>query len=369
MLYVICGLVFFLLASKIACILLKRNLFSMETIVCEVCGAMIIMATFAIIITVDYKSQTEDKEVWSGYITTAEHREEWDEWHEGYYETEYYTDSNGESQSRQVWHDGYWEHHNAINYIKTSDDGTKYVTKTPDGKRFSDSFVNSTKELEEYYPVGSPTASIHKYENKVQCSYSMYKHSSIDLKEYKLPEYPMESNNFKVCRLVGEFDNFDKCNNALDSKNSELNNTNNPNNYNETKSYKQVNIIIVNLGDVSSDYGFALQDYWENGNKNDFVVAFGSKDNNITWCYPFSWSEREDLKNEVRNYLEGASLDGFDNTIEKIGDSVEDKFERKQFSDFGYIQTPIKEISKILMIIIVVISTVVDIYVINKYGY
>jgi len=54
-------------------------------------------------------------------------------------------------------------------------------------------------------------------------------------------------------------------------------------------SWKQVNLIFVNVGaDKPIEYGYALQDYWEGGNKNDFIVSFSmNSDGKLNWVYPF----------------------------------------------------------------------------------
>ncbi len=73
-----------------------------------------------------------------------------------------------------------------------------------------------------------------------------------------------------------------------------------------------------------------MQDYWEGGNKNDFVVCFGSKNNKVTWCYPFSWADSqksERLKINVRNYMKEVNLnDDFTKSIEDIGVMVKKGF-------------------------------------------
>lgn len=307
------------------------------------------------IVAIDYSSQTNCNEIWSGKIISIEHKEEWDEW----------IPEEGHTDDKGVYHvdeEAHWEHHNAKNYITTSDNGNISVNQSLDGKHFSDSFVNSNKELAKYYPIGMPTASIHVYENKVQASYSIYKNREINLKDYegKLPNYPNKNNNrYSIDRFIGNIHNKDKVLNEIDNLNSNLNNFNNPNNKNKQKSYKQVNVIFVNMGDVPEDYGFALQDYWKNGNKNDFIICFGSKNNKIIWCNVFSWSEVEILKLEVRDYiLDQANLNDFIPTIKDTGKIIEDKFIRKQFKDFSYLNIETTNFSKGLIIFLTIVGSI-----------
>lgn len=317
---------------------------------------MFLLASFLITIIVtgiDFSIQTSDEEVWSGRIISVDHKEEWDE-----VVTETYADDEGKEHTKT-----HIEHHNAENSIKTSDNGFTYVNKSLDGAtRFDDRYPNTTQELEKFYPIGTPTSSVHTYKNKVQASYSIYKHKDINLEEYKdLPKYPTEmKNDIQIDRFIGNIKNKDRVIKCLDETNSELNSKQNN---------KQVNLIFVNLGNKPQDYGFALQDYWEGGNKNDFMVCFGSKNNNVTWCYPFSWADSqksERLKINVRNYMKKVNLnDDFNKNIEDIGDMVKKDFERKEFADFNYIDI---EVSKVAYVFIIILNVVAGYVILKEYS-
>ena len=332
-------------------------------------GFITICIGYAIVIGVDYLSKTTAVEVWSGKITKVEHKEERDEWHPP--ETKTYTeiDSKGETVTKTKTVPGYWEHHDAENYITTTDQGEISVDKTPDGKRLTDSFVNSTKELEKYYPIGQGTASTHTYTNKVKSSYSIFKHKYINLDDYPgLPEYPTEKTSYySINRLLGNFKNKAVKSKYLDTINANLNDTNNKNNKEKTKSYKQVNLILVNFGNKDENYGYALQDYWENGNKNDFVITFGTdKKGKPTWCYAFSWSDVEILKTDVREVIMSVNNINkeYNKTLDNISDLIEEKYKRREFAEFDYIQVEIGMLSKILLIIILIIAIVISMVVV-----
>ncbi|BAO04729.1 uncharacterized protein CBO05P1_010 [Clostridium botulinum B str. Osaka05] len=317
---------------------------------------MFLLASFLITIIVtgvDFSIQTSDEEVWSGRIVSVNHEEEWDE-----VVTETYKDDDGKEHIET-----HIEHHNAKNSIRTSDKGNITVNKSLDEKtRFDDSYPNTTQELEKFYPIGMPTSSVHTYENKVQASYSIYKHKDINLKEYKdLPKYPTEmKNDIQIDRFIGNIKNKDKIIKSLNEVNSDLNSKENN---------KQVNLIFINLGNKPQDYGFALQDYWEGGNKNDFVICFGSKNNKVIWCYPFSWADSqksERLKINVRNYMKKVNLnDDFNKNIEDIGAMVKKDFERKEFADFNYIDI---EISKVAIIFIILLNIIAGYIILKEYN-
>ncbi len=224
---------------------------------------------------------------------------------------------------------------NARNYVETSDWGKLEVCRSVDGKtKFNNSFPNTNKQLEKFYPINASTASVHAYKNKVRSSYSIYKHKNIKLKEYKnLPKYPVLREKYiEIDRFLGEINNKDKVLKKLADVNSDLN---------SKEKNKQVNLMFINLKDKPENYGFALQDYWKGGNKNDFIVCFGSNNNKINWVYPFSWADSqksEKLKIDVRDYMLKIDLnDDFTKVIDDIGKMIEENFERKQFADFSYL--------------------------------
>ena len=113
------------------------------------------------------------------------------------------------------------------------------------------------------------------------------------------------------------------------------------------------------MGNVPIEYAYAQQDYFENGNKNDFIITFGTDDkNNITWCYPFSWSEVERLKIDVRDYfLDLGKLDNnFYKKIPDIAKMIEDQYVRKQFADFSYLTVEISKVGKGFMYFLLIIG-------------
>ena len=125
-------------------------------------------------------------------------------------------------------------------------------------------------------------------------------------------------------------------------------------------------MIFVNMGDVTQDYGYALENYWKGGNKNDFIVAFGSKNNEVTWCKIITWSESAGLKRDVSYFMQNeCDLKDFKSTITKVADMAEKQFVRKQFSDFNYIQIYISNKSKILIILISMIICIISLIATN----
>lgn len=311
-----------------------------------------------LVIAIDFNNQTSDVEVWSGFVEDWKHVEEWDEWHPPV--TSCSTDSNGKQTCTTT--PGYWEHHYAENHLKTSDKGWFSIQYSPDGKKMDDKWPNKTAELEEMFPPGTPTASRHKYVNKVQASYSIYRNKEIDLADFpNLPDYPNTvRDQLYIDRIVGSVPKQAKANLLLSKINSELNvMVPDPENPGKKKSYKQVNLIFVNVGaDKPEEVGFALQDHWEGGNKNDFIVAFSmDKGGNVVWAYPFSWSESELLKIEVKQLMEKQeAIKDFSPVVQEVADLVEAKFERKEFADFNYLQIDVSVGAHIMIWVLSVLT-------------
>lgn len=324
-----------------------------------------------VISKIDESSQTSCTEIWSGEIVSVDHDEEWDEWHEPVYEDKQIKNSDGKvtGTKRVKVKDGYWEHHKASNYIKTSDGGSFYVNVSYDGKtKFNDKFPNTNDELATLWPIGTPTASVHTYENRVQASYSIYNYPNVDIDDYPgIPEYPLEiKNKIEIDRFIGDIPNKENVIKQLNIENSRLNVTVVDEETGKKKSYKEVNMIFVNLGNVPQDYGQTLENYWNGGNKNDFIIAFGSDNGNITWCYPFSWSESEMLKIEVRDYMLNLdSMDDFVSVVKDVSSMVEEGFERKEFSDFEYLDIPLRTMAKVFIWIFTVIAIIASVYIIE----
>ena len=316
-------------------------------------GLLLIVVGYSVVLAVDYSIRTSDTEIWSGQITNVYHKEEWDEWIPPRTET-YTTTSNGRTVTRTRIIPGRWVHHYAKNSITTTDNGTISVDITPTGERLTDDYVNSTEELALHFPIGSPTASFHQYTNKIKASNSVFKRKEIDIEDYPdLPEYPSSINKYQsVNRLIGINDVLKS--RYLDKINANLNNTNNPNNKEQIKGYKQVNLILVDFKDKDSNYGYALQNYWQNGAKNDVVVCFGTNNNKPTWSYVFSWSQAETMKTNIEELI--MSTDNinkeYNNTLDDISKLIEEKYERREFEEFDYIQIEVSFFAKIILILL-----------------
>ncbi|CAM5192085.1 MULTISPECIES: hypothetical protein [Bacillus] len=328
---------------------------------------VIVGLLFVLTFVMDFMIQTTDEEIWSGKVVDWEHKEEWDEWIPPH--TSCHKTKNGESCTTTP---GYWKHHDAENKIKTTDNGWISVNKLPSGEIMDDRYPNTTEELKKYWKPGAPTASVHYYTNKVKASYSIFKHKDIDLDDYpEIPSYPNKvDKNLDIDRIVGAVPNKEKASRKLSEVNTYLNEQiPDPKNKEKTISRKQVNIVFVNLGDVPDmNYGFALQDKWQNGHKNDYIISLSmKKDGTVNWVYPFTWSEVDELNLEVEDYiLNQKKINDFTTVVEGVGKLVDEKFERKQFKDFNYLHVDLSEAAKIILWCISLLGLIGNLFWKNK---
>lgn len=332
--YFIAGLI---IVGLYAIISFIRELLSERELIVPLASSIIVLIFTVSLLGVDYHIQTQDTEIWSGTIIDVEHQEEYSEWVPE-------VCSTNSSTGVKSCTGGYWKHHDATDKIKTSDEGWISVDRSLDGSvKFTNKYPNNDQELLEYYPLGTPTASVHSYVNKLKASYSIFKHSEVNENNHSLPDYPSRIYSYvKIDRILGDVPNREAANDYLSAVNSELNTfIDDPERPGKKRSWKQVNIIFVNLGeDAPLESGLALQNKWRNGAKNDLIVSFSlDSSNKFNWVHVFSWTEVEILKLEIRDKLmKYGQVNDFIDIIDIVKDKTIDKFERKEFADFNYIQ-------------------------------
>lgn len=277
----------------------------------------------------DYDDQYYDQEVWSGIVVDWEHKPEWEE-------------KIPETCFDGVCTGGDTQYHPPENYIKTTDGGWIAVTQSPDGKHnFNEEWPNKTEQLEQYWPLGTYSASLHDYESNREAIYATIRNTEINEEDYtNLPEYPNQvTNKINIDRIVGHVPNKEEALHSLTKVNSEWSEyAPDPQDSKLIKpGENQANLVFVNLGpDLTEDYGLALQNAWKNGKKNDFIVSFSmNEDGKLNWVYPFSWSEVETLKSAVQaEMMAMGTIRDFVPVVEQVSQLVADQYVQKDLSDF-----------------------------------
>ena len=311
-------------------------------------------------------NQVVDTEYWNSYGVTAIYEEEWSErWTE--LETYTTTDSKGNMQvhtrmvTRRRNHPEQWTlTDNINNRFNISKKYFESLCKLWDNRTFKDmrreqsTSHTITKDGNAYVTVYDgvtfdsliPLCVEHTYENRVQCSKSVFNFETVSQEtkqQYGLFEYPKE-NVFGYTPILG-------CTNkeSIDILRK----------YNALNGAKhQIHMMLVVFKDQPLETGLFQESYWKGGNKNEFIVCVGLKDNDIKWTRVISWTENETLK--VKTAREIKEMKTFDvmTVVNYMGTNIPSSFVRKEFKDFSYISVQPSTTAIILTYILTLLVTI-----------
>lgn len=285
-----------------------------------------------------FYSQTSDTEYWTGWVTHCEFHEQWtEEWDETVIET----DDKGRTHTRTVHH---VEHHPPqwyayINYnTYTKIDRTVYKqfkgswgnekvekpfrfrqTSWGDGRVFTTKWNNKTETMVIFTEPRT-------YVNKIQCSASVFNYRKISSQEASqlgLFDYPDTRSKFYVPSILGI--SHPEANRKLCVHNALLG------------SHRQVRMWVLVYDNTDVQIALDQESYWCGGNKNDFVLCIGVKNNEVQWAYPFSWCEDEKLKVDVKQYVQDQKELDLNKIVDYMSEQISGRFCRKQFTDFDYL--------------------------------
>ena len=283
---------------------------------------------------------TNATEYWGNYFVKAEHYEPWNELVHYTVQVACGTDKKGHTRYRT-------EHRTRIDYHPASWVGElnsgsdvgiseeQYVQMK--SKWTNEEFVNMHRKYhsingnkyESNFKEGEenifPYFSTHWYVNKVKASKSVFKFKEVDKADFGLFDYPEVSGNY-VPTILGDIKDKEKANKVLDNLNAK---------YGQDK---KVRVWLLFFKNKPLQAGLDQENYWMGGNKNEFVVCIGLNNNEeVEWCYPFSWSEKELLKVQIRDCA--INMKPFDVFVFAwtLRDKVIRDFEKKSFKDFDYL--------------------------------
>jgi hypothetical protein len=335
-------------------------------------------------------TQVTDTEYHNGYITEVWYYEDWSEWIEETCSREYAcgqdctTDSQGKTTcttrycteyydcSYEKYHDEYWMVKNNLGetWMISSTEYERLVKKFnnrsfvemhrdyydgDDGDAYVTYFQSEPDKLEH-------TATIHSYENRVQASNSVFKYENISdqmADSLKLFDYPsIKYNNYSQKHLLGIHN--PKLEQKLDYLNGMLGKK------------KQVKVFFLVFKNKPENYAQLQDAYWKGGNKNEFnIVISVDKNGTLQWSHVMTWSESQELKIEVRNYLQtkrGKKVNYLE-FIDYLYDEVDHKFVRKQFKDFSYLEVEMTDFQmKALWWTVFIVTLLISFYmVVNEF--
>ena len=293
----------------------------------------IIISKFASVHT-----QTRDIEFWNNYGTTAIYYEYWDEWIEKQCCSSYDTSGNCESWydcSYCEEHPAYWEIYDNIgkthNYTKQQFENTAVIWSNRTFKEMGRDYyqVDGDAYVTKYdgqFDHTIPICTQHTYENRIQCSKSVFNFDEVDTSEirtYGLFKYPNYSRKFYYNPILGST-------NQLASKRLSWHNA-------LMGSKKQAHMMIIVFNNQPIQAAMKQEQMWKKGNKNEVILCIGRKGKETKWAYVISWTDVEILK--VRLARKAKEMEyNLVNIVDMMAKEINKDFVRKQFADFSYIR-------------------------------
>lgn len=172
------------------------------------------------------------------------------------------------------------------------------------------------------------------YKNKIKKSNSIFKFRKISKKEAEklgLFKYPKLVNHDAPCIMtqsvdvtLAQQDKFRRFNGAF-----------------APRRQMRLYVLIFNADKTTAAFAQFQREYWQGGNKNEFVVCLGvNGEKSVEWAHTFSWADVQQLEAETTQwFLRNPQLD-----LDAFYDWLRmhyHQWERKKFSDFKYISVPL----------------------------
>jgi len=352
------GLIIPLIATIVLIVFFKKQTAVLEIIGLWVASLFIIFLAKFFVDTFD----ANETEYWGEYAIRVEYYEEWDEWiiQTCTREVPCGTDSKGNTRyctetydcSHRDYHSPYWQ---AITNLGNSYSITQKKYNEFMGLWNNRKFIDMDRH---YYTIDGnkyesywdnkdynilPIITTHSYKNKVVHSSSIYEFPEVDTSAYHLFEYP-EVEDYNCNSILSEVKNKDIkwADKLLTYYNAKYG------------SSKQVRMWLLIYKNKPFQYGTYQENYWKGGNKNEVVLCMGiDKDLSVQWAKVFSWTERENLKTDLRDsVLFQKKLDIY-KTVNVFKDQVVEKFQRRDFSEFDYLETEPSPLACIISFLII----------------
>ena len=329
-------------------------------------GIPILLFLFGFVIS---RLTNRSTEYLGAYVTSITHYEAWNEIVLRTRQVEDGKDSNGMSKYRtEVYYETVY-HPDEYDYVTNNGKCGNISEATFQHWRdmLQDQNPRFVEMYRDYYTINGnaweynwdrntetmvPITLKQKYFNPLKYSNSIYKNKKIDKKtaeKHGLVEHPDIYGSFYQHCVIGDgrYPGWDLDVQRLNAKLG-LN-------------YQFRLFVIVFDATSKTQNVFDIQKaYWNNGNKNEFVLCVGinPKTKKLMWHNCFSWCKEPKLEAMVRNYLSTKeTFDCFElcTWMETV---VPNNWNRRQFSEFKYLDTKLPLWGNILMFIISIIATI-----------
>lgn len=314
---------------------------------------LFLIPLIAIIVSyfVSINSQTKDTEYWNSYLTKATYFESWETYD---YQICTRETCSGSGKNRTCHTetydcsqcDRYPEHWVAYDNIGESYKITRShfekLCKIWGNKSFrdmnrhidhsglcgKDGDAYETKFSGEFNLI-QPVCVQHKYENRIQCSKSVFNFKPVDSADsakYDLFRYPnYESMGiFNYNPMLGwsgkdAVDRLRKWNAKLGAS-------------------KEVHMMVLVFIGKPIEAAYFQERLWGGGNKNEFILCIGANNQKkIQWAHVISWTEKEILKKGLAQKVMDMPFDMVA-IVDTMATNVHNQFIRKKFADFNYIK-------------------------------
>lgn len=318
-------------------------------------------------------SQTHTTEYWNAYLTHAEYYEPWSTWVHKTCER-CHEDCTGSGEDRSCHDDC-----ETYDCSYCDESGPKWIAYDNLGRSYNitqqkfnelckiwnnvqkiemnrsivkhwNCGVDGEKYQTVYDNVFEHTQSItdkHTYENRIKCSRSVFNFAEVDTatkREMGLYDYVNNFDIFNYNPIYGTSDIVSE--KRLAWWNAKLG------------AFKKVHMLILLFKNKPQEAGMYQEQYWKNGNKNEFILCIGINDsNNIQWTKTISWTEVDILKTHVEQSVLGMKFN-LPEIVDTLALNVQRKFIKKSFDDFKYITVEPTEGAIIWTFIIVIVLTV-----------
>ena len=313
---------------------------------------------------------SSDTEYLGGYVNRITYYEPWDEMVEVEHTREVAcgTDSEGNTiYKTEVYHTWERKYHSECYTYADNESNWEHNLSKKDYETIKQRMGNKTvfrdmhrdyhridgdaydiywdKSVEHLYDITTP----HTYKNKIKASQShtIFKYSDItkeDAKELGLYEYP-DVNLMNQNPIIGRY--------ASDKDKQRIKYINAT--YGKAHQFR-VYMLFYEGKDI--EVSEQQKAYWQNGNKNEFVVCLGTQEDSVVWCNPFSWCDEPKLEVLTRDYFMQNPKVDIDAYGKWLQTQIPTKWKRKEFSDFEYIHIGLSKGQYIALIIIMIILNI-----------
>lgn len=269
--------------------------------------------------------QTQDTEVWNGYVTDKDRKH-------GSYQTSYCcggTDKNGMCQMT-CYTDHYtvnWTARTTLGAITLQhlDRTSRSVYNSPDPAIYKRCYKGEPASIEKSYTnyvQAVPQSLFHDDGTTASAQFAG-----------KIPNYPRVHSKYQFNRVINKGAKVDKATiNKIDAGLDDALKT--------LGRQKQANIIVILTNITDPSYRYAVEQSWLGGKKNDIVIFVGLDGNKIVWTDIMTWalnSGNELFHVTMRDGILAQETLDADKFVPFVSQTVTKLYDRPQMSSYEYL--------------------------------